>query len=430
MNDFQGLMGMPPMNAQPPVPQSPMGGLLGGPGMDPQKMGLLAAAFAGLKASGNSRMPVSLGQTMGEAGQAGMDAMRQGTQDQMRQQQFGMQQQQFGMQNQMHQMQLAKHAQDLKKAQEQEAHMSAFAASLPADKQAAFRANPTAFIQEMNKRHTVAPGGTLVGNDGTALFNSAKEPRTAADATGVMRYVDGPNVGQVVPGFGTQKAPEGFSRGPDGRLVIDQDFLAGKKAIAAAGAPRMTNINMQEKEESKVVGKFYGESYADVQKAGFNASSRIARMDRLNQLLNNVDTGKLTPAGTEIAAYAESLGMKIDKNLGNKQAAQALANEMALELRNPAGGAGMPGAMSDADREFLKSMTPGLSTSPEGRKQITETAKKIAKRDQEVAARARDYRKKNGSIDEGFYDEMRTFSDKNPLFGTAAPTGFRVLGKE
>jgi hypothetical protein len=41
---------------------------------------------------------------------------------------------------------------------------------------------------------------------------------------------------------------------------------------------------------------------------------------------------------------------------------------------------------------------------------------KMAKRDQEVAKIAREYRKKNGNLDEGFYDELAKFSEANPLF--------------
>jgi hypothetical protein len=101
----------------------------------------------------------------------------------------------------------------------------------------------------------------------------------------------------------------------------------------------------------------------------------------------------------------------------NKEAAQALSSEIALQLRNPSGGAGMPGAMSDADRQFLANMVPGLATTPEGRKLMIETATKLAQRDKEVAAMARKYRQKKGNIDEGFYDELAQFSSAKPLFG-------------
>lgn len=48
----------------------------------PQTQGLLQAAFAGLQASGPSRMPVSLGQVIGQGGAAGMGAFNQAQQQQ------------------------------------------------------------------------------------------------------------------------------------------------------------------------------------------------------------------------------------------------------------------------------------------------------------------------------------------------------------
>jgi hypothetical protein len=426
MGPFAGFPGlMPTQGMQPPAP---MGGLLGMPGMDPQKMGLLAAAFQGLKASGNSRMPVTLGQTIGEAGNAGMDAMRQGQNDQMKQQTFG-------MQAQMQALQMQEHAAKVKRTQEMEALMPMFAK----DPAAALMARSGDFkgaIERIYPREEFDVK-EVQGPNGPTLSYIPKRPGAGqVTPTGAAPYQK-PSLEQLpVPGqpgvtqgkWLTPGQTDGPAVGaPNMPEILNPAVQAAKTSIARAGKPDInTQVTLkQEGEEAKTVGKFFGENYADVQKAGFNAQSRINRANRLNELLENVTTGKLTPMGTEVAAIAESLGIKIDKKLGNKQAAQALANEMALELRNPAGGAGMPGAMSDADREFLKSMTPGLGTSPEGRKQITETSIKIAKRDQQVAKLARDYRQKNGSIDEGFYNVLAEFSAKNPLFGGPAVSDVR-----
>jgi hypothetical protein len=179
----------------------------------------------------------------------------------------------------------------------------------------------------------------------------------------------------------------------------------------------IVNMPPQENAEKKTVGEAFGKQYATIQEAGFKSNSMINNVQRLNSLLDKVNTGKLTPLGVDIASTAESLGFKgIDPKLGNKLAAESLANEMALQLRNPSGGAGMPGALSDADRVYLQSMTPGLTKTPEGRKLISETMVTIAKRDQDVAKLARDYRKKNGGFDEGFYNELAAWSAANPLF--------------
>ena len=182
-------------------------------------------------------------------------------------------------------------------------------------------------------------------------------------------------------------------------------------------AATQTVINRQETEEAKKVGGAMGEDFVKIQSAGRDAIGKIARYDRMAQLLDGVETGKLTPLGTDLAAYAKSIGFKVDEKLSNKQAAAALSAEMALQLRNPSGGAGMPGALSDKDREFLQTMTPGLSQTPGGNKLIIETAKKLAKRDQEVARLAREYRAKNGTMTPGFYEELQKYSDQNPLFG-------------
>jgi hypothetical protein len=187
--------------------------------------------------------------------------------------------------------------------------------------------------------------------------------------------------------------------------------------MANLKAPKnVITIPSQEKAESKTVGEFFGKTYADIQDAGLSATNKINKVERLNTLLDGVQTGKLTPFGVDVASTAASLGFKIDPKLGNKQAADALSKEMALELRNPSGGAGMPGALSNSDREFLMSMTPSLTSDPESRKLISESMVKLAKRDQEVAKIAREYRKKNGNLDEGFYDELAKFSETNPLF--------------
>lgn len=204
-----------------------------------------------------------------------------------------------------------------------------------------------------------------------------------------------------------------------GGQMVQKSNLTGQIRQAVT-APAQTNVTVgkQETEEAKTVGKGFGEQYNEIQKAGIGAQRTIDRATRLNQLLTDVETGKLTPVGKEISATARSLGFKVNEKLPNLEAATALSNEMALELRNPSGGAGMPGALSDKDREFLVSMTPGIAQTPEGRKLITESMIKLAKRNQEVAKIARDYRKRTGTLDEGFYAELEAFSAQNPLFET------------
>lgn len=189
-------------------------------------------------------------------------------------------------------------------------------------------------------------------------------------------------------------------------------------------------IQTQEREEAKKVGGGFGEQYIALQKADVDSRAKMAKYDRMDQLLSGMQTGKLTPAFTQIQSIADSFGITVDKSLPAKQAFQALSGEIALTLRNPSGGAGMPGALSDKDLKFLQSMTPDLGKTTEGNKLIIETARALAKRDQDVARMAREYRKQHGQFDEGFFDKLDEYSKANPLFkgkiapqGKAAPSG-------
>ena len=202
-------------------------------------------------------------------------------------------------------------------------------------------------------------------------------------------------------------------------LQANPDLLAVETGLRTAQAPRtvVTTDMRQESAEAQTVGKGFGEQFMKSQEAGLNADGKIARLQRMEQLMEGVRTGKLTPKITQVTAIAESLGIKIDPTLDSKQAIEALTNEMALQLRNPSAGAGMPGQLSDKDREFLMTLPPGLAKTKGGNKLLIETAMKLAQRDKEVARIAREYRKKHGSIDEGLYAELEAFSNANPLFG-------------
>lgn len=181
--------------------------------------------------------------------------------------------------------------------------------------------------------------------------------------------------------------------------------------------PMVTIENKQESASAKKIGEGLGEEYNALQKGAVASQQQLAKLDRMDQLLSGIETGSLTPTLTQVQGIASALGFQVDPSLPAKQAFSALTNELALNLRNPAGGAGMPGALSDKDREFLQQMTPSLAQTKEGNKMILEASKRLAKRNVEVAKLARDYKKRNGgNFDDGFFDELQTYADKNPLF--------------
>ncbi len=197
----------------------------------------------------------------------------------------------------------------------------------------------------------------------------------------------------------------------------------------------VTNVNMPDAKGDvkymEEIGKLVAEDFSNLQRAGTAAQTSLGKFDRLGGLLETLDTGAFKGTTTQLKSAAKSAGMDLESmgitdDVAPAQAAAAITNEIALQLRNPAGGAGMPGAMSDKDREFLVQMVPGLETTPGGNKLLVDYWKRLNKRNIEVAKMARDYMKKNnGRFDYGFYDELADYSEKNSLFPeaeTTAPT--------
>jgi hypothetical protein len=165
--------------------------------------------------------------------------------------------------------------------------------------------------------------------------------------------------------------------------------------------------------------------YDGIQKAGDAAPTNIARYRQLGDLLAGVDGNRFSPTGVEVAQIANRAGLNIDPKLPNKEAAAAITNQLALQLRDPSQGGGMPGALSDSDRNFLLSSVPRLGQSAEGRKMMVESAVRLNQRNADVAGMARQWVQRFGRIDtpdrngKTFQDHLQAWSTAHPLFGTS-----------
>lgn len=360
--------------------------------------------------------PRARGGGMGAAFAAFPAAIDRAKQQAMREQLMALQQKQVGLEGDKLGFQMEQARAQQEAARAKQAQFAQLVAGLPADQQGVALALGPKYFEGM------APQAPKL----ETIFDDQGREQKA--------WVRGPgSVPTPVGGAKQTPMPWEYEIGPDGQPRMRPGVLSAKSQVAAAGAGRNNVTFVQEKEENKAVGKHYGEQFGDIQKAGFSAQSKISRLDRLSQVLDGLQTGKLTPAMTNVKATLESLGISVDDKLGAAQAAEAISNEIALQMRNPAGGAGMPGAMSDKDREFLVATVPGLAKTPQGNRLLIETSKRLAQRDQQVAKIARDYRRKHGQLDEGFYDELQRFSDANPLFdgmsqpaAPALPAGWSI----
>lgn len=218
---------------------------------------------------------------------------------------------------------------------------------------------------------------------------------------------------------------------PGGTLLSNARVLGGNAAPAAGAAQEAQaaepgiyqDPRPAPNTQAGKIEDFLAERFVGTQKAGETARKSNAQLDRLNILLDDVDTGKFKGTTTELKAAMKGLGFDPERfgirdDVGVVQAAQALSNGMALDLRDPSSGSGLPGSMSDYDVKLLQSMSPGIGVTREGRMLMSEGQKLINKRNAEVAEFARQYaRDRGGRIDLSFDDEVtKKFGDK-PLFG-------------
>lgn len=356
--------------------------------LDPRAMAMLQAGLGVMGASGPSMTPVSMGQALARGGQQGIQGFQQA--------------QQANQQNQLFAMKMA----EQKRAEEERARLQAAQGQLLSRPE---------FAQYAPLVQAGVPLSSI-------LERAMPKPKAAEDFTlGNRRY----------RGDGTLivEAPEGPMKPQSDLGRLEADFKAGLITAPDYEAKRkkLTThqplVDMrQESEFNKKVGSELGEQYSGLMKADFAAPTTIGKYQRLGSLLGQVNTGKFKGTTTELKAAAKSLGfdpstLGVGDDVAPAQAARALSNQLALELRNPAGGAGMPGALSDKDREFLVQSLPTLESDPGAVGKMIEYRVKLAQREQKVARMARDYRRKNGKFDEGFFDELQDWSANNPLFG-------------
>lgn len=438
--------------------QTQQGGLLGFL-QSPAGQGLLSAGFAGLSGAGRLR-PWNLA---GAAGSAGLQGYQQATENQNANslKNIQLQQAQQAMERQKQILQLQKQFATPAGG----AAMGAVAAQGNTPGGFDGQGNYTAPVNNLgptNAAAAVAPqakpafdysgyADALASIDPMAAmqikaglqkdtpFNKLDpkdfEPASVAAFSKSGNYADlrprskkefAPN-GQLVDVYSTPQGSafsdpnQPFTTGSNGEAVPNLPYQQFQLSKAKAGATKnVVSVNSrQETEYAKDQGKQYSELMASINKQGFSAPSQLRKLERMEQLLAGVDGGKLAPTGVEVSSALNSMGIKVDPRLGNKEAAIALGRELAGGLRQPG-----TGPMTDKDFDNFLAQIPDLSKTAQGRKQITSTMRASLHRDMQISKMAREYVRKNGSLDNGFMDEAAQYIAENPV--VSAPQGWTV----
>jgi hypothetical protein len=278
---------------------------------------------------------------------------------------------------------------------------------------------------------------------GATLFDPrTRKPITNAPKNGVqIQY--GPN-GQphavAVPGYSSANASiQGAQTDAQEAAKARHDLVSvpnghggsimmpRSQAVAETGNPQVPGLGVTPSPAQQAfdtaTAQGSAKRYNDLQAASLSANGKIASLDRIGQLLKGYQGGSLSNFGMQAGKLANSLGWHdFDPKLPDKEAAVAIGNQLALQLRSTASGGGMPGSMSDADRTFLVASTPNLAQTAEGRQKLIDYEKAVLERQKTVAQMARQWRTKYGRLDaadpsgHSFQSNLQSWADQHPLF--------------
>jgi hypothetical protein len=191
-------------------------------------------------------------------------------------------------------------------------------------------------------------------------------------------------------------------------------FGEWKSNLRRAGATSV-NVNTGEKAFDKTVAEAEGKRFVDLNKAGQSAGAQLNSLDVMERATK--DPNFYSGIGAE--RFALPLKQAISTFGGDPKAAASMEvfrSNASKQVMDSLGGS-LGSGFSNADRDFVMSQVPGLQNTPEGNQQLIDISRKVAKRNQQIAQKARDYAKRNGGrLDSGFDDELAQWSEKNPLF--------------
>jgi|GEM_PF-5777393 len=172
----------------------------------------------------------------------------------------------------------------------------------------------------------------------------------------------------------------------------------------------------QKKRFAEKSGDFFAEDYQNLRKARNSGRDMLGQYALAEKALdNNVNTGAFGEYEQSLRKIGASLGIDTDmEKVTGGELLKTVTNRMALLMRNPESGMGMPGSVSDRDLTFLKDAQVGLTT--QNPRAMIDVFRRIEKRKIDIANLADDYVKKNGNLDAGFDAVVSDFVDKNSMF--------------
>jgi hypothetical protein len=205
--------------------------------------------------------------------------------------------------------------------------------------------------------------------------------------------------------------------------VLSPEAEAQKLRLARAGSTNV-NVGAGEKAWDTESAKLFAKRYDDIATQAQSANEMLGLYDVASMALNSgLRTGTLGSEEQAIRRLGQIIGVGDADTVAAGELLTSIQNRMALMMRSPDSGMGMPGAVSDRDLIFLKDAQIGLDRSEEGNRLMLDAFRRLEQRKIEIAQLADEYVRNNHQLDSGFYAEVRQYAEANPLFDDVAASG-------
>ena len=174
-------------------------------------------------------------------------------------------------------------------------------------------------------------------------------------------------------------------------LVTPQKYAANPDLYAP-----LPPTKMFESAEEKKRGELFGTELIDINKGSDTAFKNNQNLDLMSELVNlpNIKTGFAGELRTNVASIAKEFGIDTDiQDLTAAEALKGVSGKVVLD-----GLSAFKGAISDGERKFLVSITPGLTNTIEGNKLLIQIGKRQNQLAIGLAEEANKWSNENGGL--------------------------------
>ena len=245
---------------------------------------------------------------------------------------------------------------------------------------------------EPAKLHNVASGAVALGSDNKPVYENKKPAKNnLSSAINSMLAVNG-----IDPAKAT----------PDQLKHANNMVERNKVKVAESGVAKGENAQLV------AMNTDFATFRKEAREISNSSQTELSKLNRQEDLLKDHDGSVMSGAFATFQSFAKSFGLKIGTGLSEKEASEALANQMAIGMRPPSSG-----VMTDKDFDVYMASVPNRLMSKEGRKFVTETLRKFHERNVVINDMVMAYAKDNGGlIDDGLNAKISAFMQANPVF--------------